>query len=79
MMNLSDSQLQWACDHLGHTKAVHLNHYRQLSGYLERVQIAKLMIVHDMNLTGELKGKTLADKELNGEVQSPSTYLPISV
>lgn len=75
MMNLSDSQLQWACDHFGHTKAVHLNH----SGYLERVQIAKLMIVHDMNLTGELKGKTLADKELNGKVQSPSTYLPISV
>lgn len=62
MMNLSDSQLQWACDHLGHTKAVHLNHYRQLSGYLERVQIAKLMIVHDMNLTGELKGKPLQTK-----------------
>lgn len=79
MMNLSDSQLQWACDHLGHTKAVHLNHYRQLSGYLERVQIGKLMIVHDLNLTGKLKGKTLADKELNGKIQSPCTYLPIRV
>lgn len=66
MMNLSDSQMQWACHHLGHTKAVHLNHYRQLSGYLERVQIGKLVIV----LTGKLKGKTLADKELNGKIQS---------
>lgn len=62
MMNFSDSQLQWACDHLGHTKAVHLNHYRQLSSYLERVQIGKLVIVHDLNLTGKLKGKTLAAK-----------------
>ena len=68
MMNLSDSQLQWACDHLGHTKAVHLNHYRQLSGHLECVQIAKLKIVHDMKLTGELKGKSMVDKELNGIV-----------
>lgn len=59
---------QWACDHLGHTKAVHLNHYRQLSGYLERVQIAKLMIVHDMKLTGELKGNLGGNKELNGIV-----------
>nr|XP_022310815.1 uncharacterized protein LOC111116108 [Crassostrea virginica] len=68
MMNLSDSQLQWACDHLGHTKAVHLNHYRQLSGHLECVQIAKLKIVHDMKLTGELKGKSMVDKELNEAV-----------
>lgn len=79
MMNLSDSQMQWACDHLGHTKTVHLNHYRQLSGYLERVQIGKLVIVHDLNRIGKLKGKTLADKELNGKIHSPCTYLPISV
>ncbi|XP_033758006.1 uncharacterized protein LOC117340354 [Pecten maximus] len=65
VMDLKDGELQWACDHLGHTKAVHLSHYRQMSGFIERVKMANLILVQDMNLAGALKGKQLADQQVD--------------
>jgi len=67
VLHLNDHQLHWVCDHLGHTKKVHLQHYRNMSGFIERSQVAKLMLVHDLNLTGEFKGKKLDDARANGE------------
>lgn len=67
VLALTDSQLQWACDHLGHTKGVHLAHYRQMSGFIERVKMSKLILVQDLNLTGSLKGKHLDDASVDGK------------
>ena len=51
---LTDNEVLWASDHLGHTKAVYLQHCRQRSGYIERIKIAKLLLLHHLNLSGEV-------------------------
>ena len=62
---MNDTEIQWACDPLGHTQAVHSNHYRQRSTFIERVKMAKLMYLQDMNLSPKVKEKGLDDSELN--------------
>ena len=61
-----DQQTQWVCDHLGHTFNIHREHYRATSDVLERVQIAKLKLLHDENLVGKYHGKNLEDIQLEG-------------
>lgn len=65
MLSLKDSELNWVCDHLGHTKKVHLQHYHQLSGVVE---VAKLMMIQDMNLSDNFKGKSLSEIQIEGKL-----------
>lgn len=65
MLSLKDSELNWVCDHLGHTKKVHLQHYHQLSGVVE---VAKLMMIQDMNLSDKFKGKSLSEIQIEGKL-----------
>ena len=62
----TDSRVQLLCGHLSHSKAVHLQHYRQMSGFIEKVKIPKIMMVQEMNLVGEMRGKPLEDSHVNG-------------
>jgi hypothetical protein len=64
-LSLKDSELNWVCDHLGHTKKVHLQHYHQLSGVVE---VAKLMMIQDMNLSDKFKGKSLSEIQIEGKL-----------
>ena len=66
-MNLKDNELQWLCDHLGHTKNVHLRHYRQMSGVIERTKIAKLLLVQDLNMVESFRGKNLDEIQIEGQ------------
>ncbi len=66
-MGLSDAQMKWLCNHLGHTRQVHLRHYHNLSGFIERSQVARLFLIQDLDLTGKFKGKNLDDVDANGE------------
>ncbi|XP_071121847.1 uncharacterized protein [Mytilus edulis] len=59
VLSLKENEIGWLCKHLGHTKSVHTEHYKQLSGYVERVEIGKLMMIQDMNLVSKFKGKDL--------------------
>jgi hypothetical protein len=65
VLSLKDSELNWVCDHLGHTKKVHLQHYHQLSGVVE---VAKLMMIQDMNLSDKFKGKSLSEIQIEGKL-----------
>lgn len=65
-MNLDGNQLDWLTDHLGHLTKVHKEHYRQMSGFIERVHITKMMLIQDQGLIGEYAGKRLADIDLTG-------------
>jgi hypothetical protein len=65
VLSLKDSELNWVCDHLGHTKKVHLQHYHQLSGVVE---VAKLMMIQDMNLSDNFKGKSLSEIQIEGKL-----------
>ncbi len=66
VFDLTDSRVQLLYDHLSHSKAVHLQHYRQMSGFIEKVKIGKIMMVQEMNLVGEMRGKPLEDSHVNG-------------
>ena len=76
VLSLKDSELNWICDHLGHSKKVHLAHYRQLSGTVERIQIAKLMMIQDMNLSDRFKGQSLSEIQFEGIIIIMSFYAP---
>ncbi|CAC5384003.1 unnamed protein product [Mytilus coruscus] len=66
MLNLDGNLLEWVCPHLGHSANVHKTHYRQMSGFIERVHVSKLMLIKVMNLTKKYAGKKLEDIEITG-------------
>ena len=58
--------MQWVCDHMGHSFDVHRTYYRAVSDVLERVQIAKVLLIQDNNVVSKYQGKTLNDIQLEG-------------
>ena len=60
-------QIDWLCQHLGHTSDVHKMHYRHMSGLVERVKMTKLFLVQDLNLSQRFKGKKLDDIDMTGQ------------
>ncbi|OWF49393.1 hypothetical protein KP79_PYT01077 [Mizuhopecten yessoensis] len=64
MLNLDKHQMEWMYNHLGHTKQVHKEHYRQMSGLLERTQISKILMVQDLNLMSKFKNKRLEELDI---------------
>lgn len=67
MFNLDKHQMDWVYNHLGHTKSVHKQHYRQMSALVERTQISKLFLIQDLNLTTKFKGKKLEELDIKGK------------
>ena len=59
--------MQWVCNHLGHILDIHQLHYRAMSGILERVQIAKILLIQDKKLVSKYHGKWLQDIQLEGK------------
>lgn len=66
IMALEDHELQWVCSHLGHTADIHKLHYRATSGYIERINIAKLSLLQDFNVVGKFAGRRLQDIRVEG-------------
>ena len=61
VLDLAPNQLDWVCRHLGHNQTVHLEHYRQTSPFLERVEIGKVLMLQDLNLQTKFVGKKLSE------------------
>lgn len=57
---------QWLMNHLGHSLDIHKIHYRQTSGVIERVDIAKLMLLQEFDIAGKYAGKKLGDIDMQG-------------
>ncbi|XP_033757856.1 uncharacterized protein LOC117340214 [Pecten maximus] len=74
VLSLGDNELKWLCNHLGHTMRIHEQYYRQTSGLIERIDIAKLMIMKEHNLVGKFSGKKLSEIQLDDlvEYEKPS-------
>ena len=66
-MGLQDHELKWLTNHLGHTAKVHLTHYRATSGLIERLAIAKIMLLQEKNNVGKFSGKKLSEIQFQGE------------
>ena len=69
-MGLEDQQLRWLVNHMGHTEKVHLQNYRSTSGLIERLDIAKIMLLQEKNAFGRFAGVKLDDIRFEGT----STY-----
>ena len=65
-LDTTEAQRQWIITHMGHTMDVHLTHYRQTSDILERVEIAKILLIQDTNQVGRFVGKKMEDIQLEG-------------
>jgi hypothetical protein len=63
---LNENEIGWLCKHLGHTKSVHNEYYKLLSGYVERVEIGKMMLIQDNNMVSRFKGKKLSNINFTG-------------
>lgn len=54
----TENERQWVIEYLGHTMKIHLSYYRQTSDILERVEIAKLLLIQDMGLVSQYRGNS---------------------
>nr|XP_022330999.1 uncharacterized protein LOC111129143 isoform X1 [Crassostrea virginica] len=61
VIGLKDHEMTWLCRHLGHTRKVHEQYYRTTSGLIERLDVAKLMLLQEGNMHGKFQGKSLKD------------------
>ena len=47
---------------------VHRVHYRQTSDMIERVDVAKILLILDLGLVSKYRGRKLDDIQLNGNL-----------
>lgn len=66
VIGLKEHQLKWLCNHLGHTRKLHETHYRATSGLIERVKIAKLLLIQENNMAGQFAGQDLSEIQFEG-------------
>ncbi len=66
-------QMDWVCEHLRRSLNVHRQYYRTLSDVLERVQIAKILLIQDLSLVSKFHGKNLEN------IQSILHHIPQDV
>ncbi|XP_033725163.1 uncharacterized protein LOC117315128 [Pecten maximus] len=72
-IDVTPQQQQWIVDHLGHTLDVHKIHYKCTSDMIERVDIAKLLLMMDNRLLGKFKGKRLEEFQLDELLENNTT------
>ena len=59
--------MNWLLKHMGHTEKVHMTHYRATSGFIERLDIAKIMLLQGKNNVGRFAGVELPDIQFQGD------------
>ncbi|XP_063965463.1 uncharacterized protein LOC135156624 [Lytechinus pictus] len=64
-LDVTPQQQRWIIDHLGHTLDVHHIHYRATSDLLERIDIAKLLLMMDFGKIADFKGQKIQDIQLD--------------
>ena len=57
VLDLGKTQIEWLCRYLGHTKRINHEHFRHMSGYIERTEVANKCLIQDMGLAGKFSGK----------------------
>ena len=67
--DLSQQEMEWVCDHLGHNLNIHRIHYRATSDVIERLHVAKILLTQDNPLLVRFQGKHLSEIPLEGLVR----------
>ena len=69
MLDLKEHEVEWVTRHFGHTLDVHNISYRTTSDIIERVHIAKLLLLQDHNDMAKFVNKNLRDITFEGMLQ----------
>ena len=69
VLAMSPHEIEWVCNHLGHTEAVHKTHYRATSSLVERIDVSKIILLQEKNLVGKYAGKKLSEIQFSGMLQ----------
>ena len=59
LLNMTNAELDWMTEHLGHTQDVHRQWYRREASTIEFTKVAKLLTAKDNNVT--FKNKKMTD------------------
>ena len=66
IVDMTNSELDWLANHLGHDISVHREFYRLQESTLELAKVSKLLIAVDEGKASQFAGKKLDEIELNG-------------
>lgn len=64
MLDVEGESLNHLLTHMGHNWDVHKTHYRQVSDVIERLDIAKFLLIQDGGIVAENKRKRLHQIQL---------------
>ena len=74
VLGLKSGELEWLGNHLGHTVDIHKESYRLHENAIEMVKVSKILLAIECGITGNLKGKTLDEIQLDGKYKSPVSF-----
>ena len=66
--DLSENDLRWLAEHLGHDLNVHREYYRLKDSTVELSKVSRLLLAIDEGNAGNLMGKKLADISVEGNL-----------
>ena len=59
LLDLSEAELTWITNHLGHTKDVHKGWYREEDGTIELTKVAKVLVAIDTGESRSIQNKKI--------------------
>ncbi|CAB4023743.1 Hypothetical predicted protein [Paramuricea clavata] len=68
VLSLEEKELDWLARHLGHDIRTHREYYRLHESTIEIAKISKLLLAVDCGKAGSLKGKSLDEITIDGEL-----------
>ena len=61
LLDITDSELTWITNHMGHSKDVHLNWYRKEDATIELTKVAKVLVALDSGQGRNVQNKRIDD------------------
>ena len=65
--DLSENDLRWLADHLGHDLSVHREYYRLKDSTVELSKVSRLLLAIDEGNAGKMMGKKLSEISVEGD------------
>lgn len=72
LLDMTEAEIRWVADHLGHSMDVHKKHYRLSDGTVEITKIAKILLANE---SGSLKTTNRNRKAEDIEITGIFTFL----
>jgi len=66
-MGLPSGELEWLCNHLGHTVQVHKDCYRLHESTVEMAKVSKVLLAIESGVASKFQGKSIDEIDLDGK------------